>query len=421
MRGGFDDPDATRRLGGIGAHHGGGEAGGVSELTGVTLARRYQIGELLGAGQAAELYRAVDYQTNRPVLVKLYRPATDPRAEADFLEGARLLANLSHPGLLPVRQFGQERGRVYLVMDHLEAPTLRGVINQRRPSDGELSRIGARIAEVLDYLHEQGVVHREVTPTNIVLGGGDSPGQPRLADLGVPALAGEAGRGGYPPVSAYWAPEQVRGEPAGPPADVFALGLVLLEAVTGQPAYPGDERSAAAARLHNPPVVPNDLAAPLANALLAMTELSPGARPSAARAAAMLSGAPAVSAAAPVEGSSGPGMGKMAAIGLPVLVLLGLLGVLLFTGDDDDSSAGSTSASATASRTAAHTATRTATPTTRATTSRRTASPSAEASRPGLPDLPSISDLPKPDVPSGMTDKMKQAWDDFTGWLSGLF
>lgn len=309
MRGGFDDPDATRRLGGIGAHHGGGEAGGVSELTGVTLARRYQIGELLGAGQAAELYRAVDYQTNRPVLVKLFRPATDPRAEADFLEGARLLASLSHPGLLPVRQFGQERGRVYLVMDHLDAPTLRGVITQRRPSDGELSRIGARIAEVLDYLHEQGVVHREVTPTNIVL---STDGQPRLADLGVPALAGEAGRGGYPPASAYRAPEQVRGEPAGPPADVFALGLVLLEAVTGQPAYPGDERSAAAARLHNPPVVPNDLAAPLANALLAMTELNPGGRPSAARAAAMLSGAPAASAAAaPVEGSSGPGMGKM--------------------------------------------------------------------------------------------------------------
>lgn len=391
----------------------------MSELTGVTLARRYQIGELLGAGPAAELYRAVDYQVNRPVLVKLYRPATDPSAEADYLEGARLLANLSHPGLLPVRRFGQERGRVYLVMDHLEAPTLRGVINQRRPSDGELARIGARIAEVLDYLHEQGVVHREVTPTNIVLG---TDGQPRLADLGVPALAGETGRSGYPPASAYLAPEQVRGEPVGPPADVFALGLVLLEAVSGQPAYPGDERVATAARLHNPPVVPNDLAAPLANALLAMTELNPAARPSAARVAGMLSGSSAAAgpAAAPVPGASGPGMGKMAAIGLPVLVLLGLLGVLLFTGDDEDSPAGSTSASKTASRTAtpatAHTATHTATPTTRA-TAKRTASPSNES---GLPELPSLSDLPKPDVPSAMTDKMKQAWEDFTNWLSGL-
>lgn len=295
--------------------------------------------------------------------------------------------------------------------------TLRELLAQQPLRHSEVGRIGTQIAEALARGHAQGAPH-----------GGVSPSTVRIGTDGRARLTASSGR---PPEDAYLSPEQVRGGPVGPAADVYALGLVLVEAVSGRQVYPGGGRAAAEARLETPPVVPNDVPGPLARALLAMTETQPNARPSAERAAAMLAGAPVVETA-PVT-STGPSPGKIAAIGLPVLVLLVLLGVALWgTGSADTngetSSNPSASATATATSRPSRSPTRTATPTTTktSTSGKPTRTTSSESpDQPGftMPSLPTnLPDLPdKPEIPSSVTDKAKSIWTEFTDWIGKVF
>jgi serine/threonine protein kinase len=307
--------------------------------------------------------------------------------------------------------------------------TLREVLRRRRLSPGEVGRIGSQLAGALAETHRRSGPRGSIDPDAVLVG---PDGGARFTDPG-PTRSPRSGQSD--PRVPYLAPEQVRGDAPGPAADVYALGLVLLEALTGEQAYPGSGLHDAQARLHAPPLVPNDVPAPLARALLAMTELSPAGRPSAERAAGMLGGgggpAPAAVATAPTGG-----LNKWAAFGLPVGALVIILLIVLFTNSSTDDSSKNTASGTSASSTAEETTEPTSTPTTRHTTkpTKTTAensgsdsgSGSTSTAKPTLPSLPSFAKptLPNlPDAPSAsdVTTKVQSAWDDFKTWLATLF
>lgn len=427
--GGSGGPDATRRMGAPGAPGGPG---------GPVLGDRYRLEGLLGAGGMADVHRATDLRLNRPVAVKIFRPGTDPDGEQRFGEEAQTLANLSHPGLVAVHDSGVEDHRAYLVMELVDGPTLREVLDQQRLPLEEVTRIGTDLADVLTYVHEQGVVHRDVKPSNVLL---NRDGRVRLADFGISRLAGASGLTAADATlgtASYLAPEQVQGDRVGPPADVYALGLVLLEAVTGRLEYPGDSWEAAAERLSTPPVVPDDLPRPLRRALLAMTETDPRRRPTAAQAAQLLAGAAVDDAVGDRLHDEPPPrshVGRNLAIVIGGVVLLAIIAALALAGGEDEPVAAQPSAAPTATEDPAEDP---------AGEEPGTEDPPAQdpaGEDPGVdgggdgnfpdfpsppsfdpPDLPDLSDLPDaPEVPESVSDDAASAWERFKDWVSSWF
>jgi eukaryotic-like serine/threonine-protein kinase len=240
---------------------------------------RYEVLSLLASGGMADVYVARDVELRRRVAVKVLR---DTGGTARFRAEARTLARLRHPSLVAVLDLGEDDGRPYLVLELVDGTTLaqrvRGGLDP-----GEVARIAEQVAGALAYVHAAGVVHRDVSPANVLL---SHDGRAHLADFGIArlvedhptmTLAGET-LGTVP----YLAPEQVSSQPVGPPADVYSLGLVLLEALTGERAFAGSVDETAVARLHRDPAVPPTLPAAWRELLTAMTAREPAARPSAA-------------------------------------------------------------------------------------------------------------------------------------------
>jgi hypothetical protein len=251
------------------------------------LGGRYELGALLGTGASAVVRRASDRMSGRTFAVKLFHAGASAHDRRRQQREMRALAALHHPGLVGLHDGGVEAGRPYIVTDLVEGPSLAERIEKRPLDPAEVRRIGARLADALAHVHARGIVHRDLKPANVLLGRDG----PRLADFGIArALDGTAvtGTGYVVGTAAYLAPEQVRGEFVGPEADVYALGLVLLEALTGQREYPGALVESATARLHRPPGIPESLPAPLHTALHTMTALEPAARPTAAEVATLL-------------------------------------------------------------------------------------------------------------------------------------
>src|SRR5581483_460507 len=226
----------------------------------------------------AWVYRADDQETGRVVAVKLY---PNGFAGPDHDRRKRELAALSglhHPNLVELLDAGDESGRAYLVMELVEGRTLAQRLLDGTMGPGEVARLGADLGYALAYLHSRGITHHAVKPSNVLLAE-----RPMLSDFGTAALvdrAGGAGPGGFIGTPAYLAPEQVRGTPAGMPADVYALGLILLEALTGRREFEGDGPETALERLSRRPSVPRDVPA-LTDLLHAMTAMDPAVRPTA--------------------------------------------------------------------------------------------------------------------------------------------
>jgi len=273
---------------------------------------RYALGDLIGRGGAAEVFRARDELLGRDVAIKMFTaggdtptevldaPAgVDPKADpADAAAAAAIgdlengqearhrrevltLAGLSHPGLVTVYDVGDQDGRAYFVMQLIEGDTLGQRIRYGPMHVVDVVALGAALADALAYVHRRGVVHRDVKPGNVLL---DADGRAHLSDFGIAAVRDAApvtGAGMVIGTASYLSPEQVRGEPVGTGVDVYALGLVLLESLTGRREYPGAALEAAVARLHRRPYVPSELPEPLAVLLTAMTEDDPDARPNA--------------------------------------------------------------------------------------------------------------------------------------------
>jgi serine/threonine protein kinase len=252
---------------------------------------RYRLGRLVGTGGMADVHEATDVRLGREVAVKLFRRRAEGETAARLDSEARLLGGLSHPGLLRVFDVAPDNDRPYLVMQLVRGRTLRGEIDTGPLDPQRTARLGARLADTLAYVHSQGIMHRDVKPSNVLLS--ETVGC-YLADFGIARAEGDERMtltGHCVGTAAYLAPEQVAGEPSGPPADIYALGLMLIECLTGRPEYDGTDVEAAVARLRRDPRIPDGLPDPWPETLAAMTARDPADRPDAAECAQRLAAA----------------------------------------------------------------------------------------------------------------------------------
>ncbi|OZD10351.1 serine/threonine protein kinase [Rhodococcus sp. 06-235-1A] len=264
-------------------------------------ASRYRLGSVLGRGAMADVVHAEDQVLGRSVAVKIFRhgePAdTTERIDAEI----RTLASLSHPGLVTLYDAGSAPDATgvpvpYLVMELIDGPTLNAHRQGRRMQGRDVARIGFELAEALAYIHDRGVVHRDIKPANILIaqnphvGGGQCA---KLADFGIARIV-DAERltehGTTVGTAHYLSPEQATGTAAGPPTDIYTLGLVLIECLTGTMVFEGSAVAAAVARLHRDPAVPEGLGPEWHSLLTAMTSRHPENRPDAAAVAHRLRG-----------------------------------------------------------------------------------------------------------------------------------
>ena len=269
------------------------------------LDERYQLADLIGRGGMAEVYRGTDLVLGRAVAVKVLRESAAAGSEkARFRDEARTLATLTHPGLTTLLDAGFSADRPYLVLELVDGTNLATCCAGDALEPERVASIGLQVADALAYAHRQAVVHRDVKPANVLLAG---DGRALLTDFGIARLlsvdAHHTRTGTTVGSAPYLAPEQVRGDQISPAVDIYALGLTLLEALTGRRCYPGPPMEAALARLHRSPEVPCSLPAPWPAMLSAMTVLAPEDRPTAAQVAEGLRAltGPAAAVAPPVS------------------------------------------------------------------------------------------------------------------------
>ncbi|MFC0437146.1 serine/threonine-protein kinase [Kutzneria buriramensis] len=255
------------------------------------LPARFQVGGLLGRGVGTEVYDAFDEELDCEVAVKLFPADLDATACRRIADEAQALDRLNHRRLVSVYDGGIHLGRPYLVMQLIRGTSLSKRLRQGPLLMAESVVIVALLADALSHVHAQGVVHRDVKPSNILL---DEGGLPHLSDFGIALLAGQTRVTAVDEVigtPAYLAPEQILGGALGPSVDIYALGLVLLECITGYREFDGPNKlEAALARLSRDPEVPDELPGPLAGLLRAMTAREPGRRPTALHCFNTLSG-----------------------------------------------------------------------------------------------------------------------------------
>ncbi|MET0729421.1 MAG: serine/threonine-protein kinase [Acidimicrobiales bacterium] len=258
-------------------------------LIGAVLADRYEVVRHIASGGMGDVFEAHDRVLERTVAVKLYR-ASAPADRSRFRSEVTTLASLNHPNLVHVFDAGEHDEGGFLVLELVEGPTLRETLAERStlPSQ-EVAELGTALASALASVHERGVVHRDVTPSNVLCG---RDGRPRLTDFGIARLLDTSrvtATAATIGTAAYMAPEQVEGRDVTPAADVYALGLVLLEALTGRLEYPGAASEAALARLTRPPDATTGVPPEWRPVLAAMTAREPDRRPDACDVAERLS------------------------------------------------------------------------------------------------------------------------------------
>ncbi|WP_206313171.1 serine/threonine-protein kinase [Streptomyces sp. JB150] len=254
------------------------------------IAGRYRLHDAIGRGAMGEVWRAYDDTLGRPVAVKLLLPQdSDTTAASRFRLEAQTAGRLHHPHVVGVLDFGTYEDKLFLVMELVEGDSLAGLLARSGPQPADrVARIAAEAAAGLAAAHQQGIVHRDIKPANLLL---DADGTLKIGDFGIarfmddPAAALTA-TGQIVGTSLYIAPERALGKPAGPPSDVYSLGCVLYQLLTGSPPFQADS---AIAILHQhldaTPTPPRQLGAQLPpafeNYLLGLLAKQPEHRPTA--------------------------------------------------------------------------------------------------------------------------------------------
>ena len=349
------------------------------------LGRRYRLDQVLGQGGMATIFRATDNKLGREVAVKVLRPefGSDAQFVERFKHEARAAASLNHPNIVQVYDYGADPAGPYIVMEQVAGGDLSVALGEHGAlPPTAVARTGQQVADALAAAHARGLVHRDIKPSNILL----SPdGRVQVADFGIAHAAASS------PVTStgitlgsvlYFSPEQARGDAATSASDIYSLGLVMYELLTGQRAFSGDSPAAVAvARLSGDVPSPMTVRADMPPALDAIVRwclaTDPAARPAASELSMALArfitdpagaaafpaaagvvtfaGSPATAGGAgapptqsaplplgqqaaehPERSGSGPWAWMAAGLGLLVIVASGILLFLLFSGIGDE-------------------------------------------------------------------------------------
>jgi YVTN family beta-propeller protein len=218
----------------------------------------HRVTGVAGRGGMGVVYRAVQLDLDRAVALKLIAPqlAEDPAFRERFVRESRLAASIDHPNVIPIYYTGEDESALYIAMRYVEGSDLRTLVRAAGRLDPErAAHIVAQVASALDAAHERGIVHRDVKPANVLLGGSDHV---YLTDFGltkrISSQSGQTHAGGWVGTLGFVAPEQIRAERVDARADVYALGCVLFHTVAGGPPYQRDSDEATLwAHLHDDP------------------------------------------------------------------------------------------------------------------------------------------------------------------------
>ena len=217
----------------------------MSVPTGHTFGGRYSVEERVGVGGMAEVYRARDSLLGREVAVKVLseRFSRDRSFVERFRREAQSAANLNHPNIVSLYDFGGDDSTYFIVMEYIDGSSLGDIIRQDGPLLPErAAEIASDVAQALQRAHSAGIVHRDIKPTNIMI---TSSGQTKVTDFGIARAMGDGEQtmtqtGMVIGTASYLAPEQAQGNPVDARSDVYALGCVLYEMLTGRPPFSGD-------------------------------------------------------------------------------------------------------------------------------------------------------------------------------------